>query len=197
MLEKQKSFFRPHLQKAHSLWKEVIQPGDTVIDATCGNGNDTLVLANLTITPFSGAVFAFDIQDSALEATKIKLKENLPAHIYERITFQLECHSNFPSSLMPDSIALIVYNLGYLPGGNKSLTTNLETTLTSIKKALTLMKIDGMISVTCYPGHEEGQKEESALIDFVRHLDPKKYQCEYTSWINRPNSPTLLIIYKR
>lgn len=196
-MSEDKSYFRPHLHKAHSIWKEVVQQGDSVIDATCGNGNDTLILANLALTPFSGSVLAFDIQESALEMTKSKLKENVSSQMYNRITFHCACHSEFSSHVMAESITLIVYNLGYLPGGDKSLTTKVETTLNSIRTALSLIKPHGLISITCYPGHEEGKKEESALLDFLRELDPKKYQCEYISWVNRPISPTLLIISRR
>ena len=183
--------FHPHLALAHRYWTELLQPGDNVIDATCGNGKDTLKLAQLLSC--ESHVVALDIQPLAIERTKKLLAgiEQL-GHVH----FFEQSHAVFPSMAYQVPIRLIVYNLGYLPGGEKSLTTRRESTLESFASARSLIEPGGMISITCYPGHEEGQHEQAALLDVARTLDPREWCIAFHSWPNRPLSPTLLIIQK-
>jgi hypothetical protein len=182
--------FKPHLKLAHALWKDLVKPGATLIDATCGNGHDTCALAKLK----PSQLFALDIQEEAVRKTEKNLKILLDSSDFEKIRFIASCHSHFPPTIFPRSVQLIVYNLGYLPGGDKELVTQVETTLLSIQKALDLVSCDGAISITCYPGHPEGEKEEQALLTFFRSLSPKKWNCLYHQWVNRPKSPSLFFI---
>ncbi|MCH9626984.1 MAG: hypothetical protein S4CHLAM2_06160 [Chlamydiales bacterium] len=161
-----------HLQKAHSYWKETLEPGDLVIDATCGNGHDTLYLTRLGVQ-----VVAYDIQEKALETARMRAP---------KATYRLQSHASF----VEKEAALIVYNLGYLPGGDKKRTTQTETTLQSVGHALKM--VAKALSITCYPGHPEGAKEEAALLDFTRSLDPKKWHVCYHQWLNRKQAPSLL-----
>lgn len=185
-----------HLIMAHRTWEAIVMPGDLVIDATCGNGHDTLFLAKLALTSQSGALFAFDIQPQALENTQRLVQTELPADLYSRIKIIRNCHSKFPEEILTKSVKLIVYNLGYLPGGNKNQTTMTNTTLESIASAQELIADEGLISVTCYPGHPEGKVEEEALLTYAASLDPRKWNCTHHRWLNRKNSPTLLFISK-
>ncbi|MCI5052916.1 MAG: methyltransferase domain-containing protein [Simkaniaceae bacterium] len=172
-----------HLAKAHEFWSSHVKPGDHIIDATCGNGHDALFLANLS----PGSLHLFDIQPEALAATHHRLfhLKDLNAHYY------LASHENFPE-LPP--ISLIVYNLGYLPTANKAITTCTSSTLRSIKSALTLLKPGGMITITCYPGHLEGEDESNALKKFI----PTLSNCEsYTYFFtNNLKNPFLIKIIK-
>lgn len=179
--------FQSHLDLAHDLWKKVVLPGDTVIDATCGNGHDTVVLAQMI---GEGTLYAIDIQKEALENTKQKLqKEYLPY-----VRWIHGCHSEFPKEIT--SAKLIVYNLGYLPGSSKEITTQRETTLKSIQNSLEILQEGGCISITCYPGHPEGAKEEECILAFASTLDPKIWSSCHHRWINRKNAPSLLWIQK-
>lgn len=187
--------FQSHLDLPHSYWKEVVKPGDTVIDATCGNGHDTLFLAKIALTDNSGHVFALDIQKTALQNTTTYLKENLPPQHFSRIHFHETCHSTFPET--QNTVKLIVYNLGYLPGGDKGLTTRVNSTLSSLKNAMRLLADGGVISITCYPGHAEGRKEEEALLKKLQSLPPFEWQCSHQCWINRKEAPSLLILQKK
>lgn len=189
--------FHSHIDLAHKHWKSLVKQGDTVIDATCGNGHDTLVLAQLTLTSNAGQLFALDLQQEAIDASKQMLLGRLGRDIYDKIHFVQGCHSRFPDEVAPHSVKLIAYNLGYLPGGDKSKTTQTETTLESIKQAQELIQDGGLISITCYPGHEEGKREEDHIMDFSTKLDPKKWSCCYHRWSNRTNAPSLLLIQKR
>lgn len=184
-----------HLTLAHQYWTALVQPGDTVIDATCGNGHDTLCLANLVLKEeLNNVLYALDIQDKALESTLKLLSEHLPVSLLEKIKLIKSCHSLFPTELTPASVKLIVYNLGYLPRGNKNVTTVTETTLASISQAIKLVEPGGAISISCYPGHLEGEKEEMKILEMVSTLNPHQWSCCHHRWINRRKAPSLLII---
>lgn len=189
--------FQSHLDLAHNYWSKVVKTGDTVIDATCGNGHDTLILAKLALNDEKGELIAIDVQPQAIESTKTRLATELPELILGRIRFVAGCHSQFPGDIEKESVALIVYNLGYLPGGDKTVTTTCPNTLQSLEAALPLIGIGGMISITCYPGHSEGKREEEMLIEFSRTLDPRLWSCCLHSWINRQASPSLLVCQKK
>lgn len=189
--------FQSHLDLAHTYWKSLVKPGATVIDATCGNGNDTLILAQLALDrEKEGLVIGIDRQIDAIEATRKRLSTELSEENMQRVSLLYQCHSKFPGGILPESVTLIVYNLGYLPGGNKALTTLGSTTLQSLEEALPLIHAGGAISITCYPGHEEGQREEEVIKKFAKTLDPRKWSCCYHDWLNRRNAPSLLIIQK-
>lgn len=191
------SFLSSHLTLAHDYWKYIATIGDTVIDATCGNGHDTYVLAQIVLNNTQGTVIAYDIQEAALINTEKKLRQSIPLPHYERIRFVQGCHSQFPTDCSLGSVKLIVYNLGYLPGGDKTKTTHLETTLNSLQRALGLIMPGGAITVTCYPGHAEGKKEEDAILTWVATLSLKEWNICYHQWPNRKQGPSLLLILKK
>ena len=188
--------FQSHLDLSHAYWSQSIQPGDTVIDATCGNGYDTLQLCQLVLTADKGKVYAFDNQYLAISSTQNYLKAHLPLELQQRVEFHHQCHSIFPYAITPQSIKLIVYNLGYLPGSNKEQTTQTATTLQSLSHAEKLLQPGGMISITCYPGHPEGAREQEALLAYASRLSPKEWSCCHHIWVNRQQAPTLILIQK-
>lgn len=169
---------------AHEEWKKHLKPGDRAIDATCGNGHDALVLSKLNLSH----LYVFDIQEQALQATKNRLGPQ------KNISYHLCCHALFSEVKAP--IDLIVYNLGYLPGGDKSLTTQTTTTLKSLEKGLQLLSSGGLISITLYPGHPEGEREKKALLAHVTTFSPKKFQVSHHRVLNRSKAPSLLLIKK-
>ncbi len=171
-----------HLSLAHDLWEKLLKPSDHVIDATCGNGKDTLVLAGLVS---EGHVYALDIQEEALKRAKAKTP-------FSNISFLHQSHVDLPD---PPNLKLVVYNLGYLPGGDKSITTLSETTLLSISRAMDLLPIGGAISIICYPGHPEGAKEQKILKGFVGQLDPEKWASADYFWTEK--APNLIFITKK
>lgn len=164
-----------HLYLAHAYWKEILKAGDLAIDATCGNGHDSEYLSAL-----GARVVGYDIQQEAIEATRAKVPSG---------TFHLQSHVYF----VEKEAKLIVYNLGYLPGGDKSLTTRTETTIQSVKCAL---EIASAVSITCYPGHSEGAKEEVRLVELVKELDPRLWTVCYHQWLNRNKAPSLILLKK-
>lgn len=189
--------FQKHLDLSKQYFKKLLQPGDVVIDATCGNGHDTQVLASQILTEESGTLYALDIQTEALESTKKRLQEELSQKTFDRIHFLKRCHSTFPNEIKENSVKLIVYNLGYLPHGDKSITTISDTTLKSIENALKLVSDEGAISITCYPGHPAGEIEEKEILNFAANLNPYSFVVCHHRFINRDKSPSLLILQKR
>lgn len=134
MKRQQFKLFQTPLDLAHHYWKLLLLPGDSVIDATCGNGHDTLFLADLLLKrETKGQIIAIDAQPQAIAATKKRLEEHLLAPLLDQVNFFEQCHSSFPPTIEKESIALIVYNLGYLPGGNKQHTTLTATTKQSLE----------------------------------------------------------------
>lgn len=188
--------FQHAVKLAHRYWRGFVRKGDTVIDATCGNGHDTLDLTRLALENDKGNVIAFDIQAAALEKAQSLLRANVTHEIFERIQWVQGSHAQWPPFVKTMDVRLVVYNLGYLPGGDKGLTTNTETTWQSLQGALEFLQDGGIISITCYPGHEEGKREETLLLEKLASLDPKRWSICHHRWINRNHPPSLIMIEK-
>ena len=181
-------------ERCHLLLADHLCPGDTAIDCTCGNGNDTLFLCRSVGT--EGRVFAFDIQEQAIKNTEALLK---------REGFEAECflcsHRYLEERIKgrsDDAPAVIMYNLGYLPGADHGFTTRTEETLASLQQALALLKKGGVISMIVYPGHEEGQREARAVRELLKGLSKKSFEVLTVTQTNRSDTtPVLHLIHKR
>ncbi len=183
-----------HLSFAFEQWVRVVNENDSIIDATCGGGKDTLRLAQMI--GFKGSIIALDIQIEALVKTQQLLQAHLTAEQLNRIHLFHQSHVQFPRLASEKPIGLIVYNLGYLPQGDKQLTTLTETTLQSVKKGLVLVKSGGLISITCYPGHGEGKMEQKALVQMTQKLPPQLWRVRFYKKPNSETAPSLLLIGK-
>ena len=163
-----------------------IKEGQVALDCTVGNGNDTLYLSKLVGE--NGKVYGFDIQSVALKITKQKLIEE---GLEQRVKLINDGHENIDKYIY-ENIDFIVYNLGYLPKGDKTVKTNAITTLKSLEKSLILLKNNGLLLITCYTGHEGGEEEKSAVKNFLQSLDQKEYNVLEFSFINQQNNPPML-----
>lgn len=179
------NFFKNAVEFAHFLWKNSLTKEDLAVDLTAGNGRDVGFLAELGLK----RIIAVDIQEKAI----LRAKKNNPN---EQIEFIVADHAQFPEMLQDNSVRLAIYNLGYLPGGDKKITTMSENTLLSIKKMMSKLSLEGSFSITCYPGHIEGAIEESSLLAWSQTLSPKEWIVTHTRWSNRNNGPSLLWIRK-
>ncbi len=141
-----------------SLLRPLIQAGDLVIDATAGNGHDTVFLADC-VGP-SGRVIAFDVQEEAIRSAALRVKA---ANFSERVEFHLKSHVQMTDHAQPGSIAVVMFNLGYLPGEDHGTTTTAPETLNAMDAAAHLLKPGGVLSVICYPGHAAGALEAEAV----------------------------------
>lgn len=172
--------------------EQLLHDGAFVVDATVGNGHDLLFLSNKVGE--NGRVLGFDIQKAAIDKSLFLLKTEAKYNNYNLIC---DCHTRMNKYIDRD-VDMFVYNLGYLPGGDKTKTTNAENTIASIKIALPLLKKYGSIITVCYPGHESGYKEENAIRMFTEKLNQKEWsvlRMDFTNQINNP--PVLYFIQKR
>lgn len=177
---------------AHEILTSVVNPGDRVIDATAGNGHDTLFLARLTGS--DGHVTAFDIQPDAIEHSRILLRDNGMENIVSLIC---DGHQNM-DRYVTEPVRAVMFNLGWLPGGDKSVTTHWETTRAAIEKALGLLEPMGVCTVCAYPGHEEGNREKNELGIFLSGLRPQEFNVLRQTFINAgPGSPECFVIQRQ
>lgn len=179
--------FSPHIFLAQNYWSKHLKPQDIAIDMTCGNGHDTLFLCRLLS---EGMVFGLDIQKKALQKTR----ELLINQGIQESFFHLFQQSHAEPISIASPPRLIVYNLGYLPGGDKSIVTKSNSTLESLHRSVELLALDGALSVMCYPGHEEGLEEEKQVLKWAKTLCASKWRVCLHQWINRNRSPSLLWI---
>lgn len=170
---------------------QVIRPGDRVIDATMGNGHDTAMLARL-VGP-EGHVYAFDIQPDAVERTAALLNS-------EGLADQTELHCmghQFIGDVVKEPVRTCTFNLGWLPGGNKSITTHWDTTLAALQACLRLLLPGGCITICAYPGHEAGDEERNELPLFLSSLRPQEFNVLHQRFLNAgPGAPECFIIQK-
>jgi len=168
-----------------------VREGGTVVDFTMGNGHDTLWLAEQVGE--NGKVYAFDIQPKALESSEKLLRESGCPQNY---TLILDSHANV-EQYVKEPICAGMFNLGYLPGSDKSVTTLRESTMKAVEGALRLLEDDGGLLIAVYPGHEEGSLEGKMLDEYFATLDRKKICVSKLMIVNSPTSPFFFLVEKR
>ena len=169
-----------------------LSAGDFAVDATMGNGHDTLFLARLVGS--AGHVWAFDIQPAALDNTRTRLEQ---AGLDDSVSLFLADHARM-DEFVPFPVDAVVFNLGWLPGQAHDVTTRADSTVKALNAALRLLKTGGLLTVCVYPGHEEGIKELEAVSVWARTLDDKKYDAVSRGYENigaRP--PRLFAVVKK
>ncbi|WP_096270979.1 class I SAM-dependent methyltransferase [Paucisalibacillus globulus] len=182
------------LNYSHHLLEEIIEPGETVIDATCGNGNDTLFLSKL-VGEF-GEVIALDIQEQAIDNTDQLLME----HNCSNVSLVLDSHANIENYLIKElegNIGGAIFNLGYLPKSDKSVVTEGESTVKAIDTILQYLKKGGRIILVVYYGHEGGEEEKNIILKHVMSLDQKNYSVLRYGFINQKNNPPFIIAIQK
>lgn len=183
----------------HAYVKRVVQHGECTIDATTGNGHDTLFLANC-VGP-SGQVLGVDIQHAAIAATRARL---LAHGVGSRVVLYPGDHGHLlpqwlsRSCPCPGSVAAILFNLGYLPGSDKQVVTHAKTTLPALEAACRLLRPGGVLSVTVYRGHRGGAEEYDEVVAFFGSLSSKQFEMTaYKGPTPAPTSPVAYIFRRR
>lgn len=174
------------LELAHEFLAQVLGPDAIAVDATMGNGHDTLFLAQ-----HSGHVHAFDIQQVALEKTHARLA----AAGLANVSLHLVGHEQLEQYVT--SIRAAIFNLGYLPAADKSLVTLPETTLVAVSSACRALVPGGRIAIMVYWGHAGGPEEKDALLDFVQTLPQEHYTVMEYKPLNQRNTPPFLIMIEK
>lgn len=156
-------------------------------DMTVGGGNDSkYILENTSVE----RLYGFDIQKEAREKALSLIGND------ERFIFNLRSHAEV-DKYIKEGLDLIVYNLGYLPGGDKTITTSYKTTIASLEKTLGLLNKDGIIILTIYPGHPAGKVESEKLEAYLQGLDQKKYGLIKIAYPTRPNNPPYIMVIEK
>lgn len=173
----------------HHFMEDHVKAGDLCIDATAGNGNDTVFLCRLVGE--DGKVIAFDIQEEAIQNTKRRLEEE---KLLERAEVLLESHEYMSRYAKEASVSCIVFNFGYLPGGDHTLATRKESSIKAIHEGLHLLKKGGIMSLCIYSGGDSGFEERDAILSELKQLDGKRYLVILSEYYNRPNHPPIPVL---
>lgn len=176
---------------SHLFLHDFLRDGDYAVDATCGNGNDTLLLARLA--GITGHVWSFDIQQQAVDETARRLdKEGLAS----RVTL-LKCGHEELLQHVSGPVQVVLFNLGYLPGGDRTVITSPETTVFALEHSLQLLAPGGVVLVAVYPGHSGGTEEQFGVDNWASLLDPRTFHCWRMGQTNvKSGAPYLLLIQK-
>ncbi|ABQ25228.1 tRNA (mnm(5)s(2)U34)-methyltransferase [Geotalea uraniireducens] len=175
----------------HLFLRERVALGDRVVDATCGNGQDTLFLARL-VGPL-GMVWAFDVQEEALAKARTHLSE---AGCLSRVKLLQAGHEQLAAHV-EGPVQAVVFNLGYLPGSDKACITLPETTLAALKQSETVLFPGGIIVIAVYTGHPGGREEGAAVEQWVASLPYQSYSVWCSRQINRPSTVPYVIVVEK
>lgn len=181
------------LRFSHTLLKNTISSGDVVIDATVGNGDDTVFLAKLVGS--YGKVYGFDVQEQAIQRTKEKL---LYTGLLPQVELYQQGHETASEVLEADTtLAGAIFNLGYLPKSDKTIITKSFSTLKAMKTLLPKLRKGALLIVVVYYGHEGGSDEKEAVLNFTSQLPQKEYTVLKYDFINQQNDPPFLLAIEK
>lgn len=182
-------------EMSHQLIAKRLRRKQVAIDATSGNGYDTVFLAERVGA--EGKVFAIDIQGDAVEATRKRLEES---ELLACCTLIEANHEDLPKLIPAEyhgKVRAIMFNLGYLPGSDKVVKTNWQSSLTAIRSSLDLLGKGGILTVCVYPGHAEGKEEAIAMERFAEWLDPNQFCSAQYRFLNLKNDPPFLLAIEK
>jgi predicted methyltransferase len=180
---------------ARNLLSATVKHGDIAIDATLGNGHDTLFLAQLVGE--NGRVYGFDIQEDAIFNTRERLETH---NLQERVTLFKQGHETVSNVIPPVHYGRVkgaVFNLGYLPGGDKTIVTRPKTTIKAIEGLLDALAPEGIIVLVIYHGHREGAVERDYILRYVERLDQNYVHVLRYQFMNGINNPPFIIALEK
>ncbi len=185
----------PLVKQVHNKLADYLKEGDRAVDATMGNGFDTLFLAERVGE--RGKVYAFDLQAEALANTGALLKE---CALQNRVRLIQDSHEHLSNYLAQEKVMTIrcaLFNLGYLPGSDKTFQTNPNSTLKALDSALAQLATPGIVSVLAYTGHAGGREEAEAVKEWAAKLPENDYRVTVEIPERVRNSPPELILVEK
>lgn len=183
------------LPYAKKLLEMTITSGDVVVDATLGNGHDTLFMAQLVGE--TGTVYGFDVQEEAISSSIERLNQH---GLADRVTIFHKGHEHLSNLIHAEhhgKVKAAIFNLGYLPGSDKSVVTKPETTISAMEQLLEIMVPEGLIILVIYHGHAEGAVERDALLTYCQNIDQKKAHVLQYRFINQQNNPPFIVAIEK
>ena len=180
---------RNALSVVHDFWEQYLIPGTFALDATAGNGYDTVLLCRL-VGP-QGHVVAMDVQAQAVHNTKERLRsEGLHAQVVQ------DSHANLARYVPRGGLDAAVFNLGYLPGGAHDFFTMPECSIPAMNTALSLLKPGGILTVCAYSGKLQGTVERDAVLEWVQGLPPE-FCVQTECFSQRSGLPPIAVCIRR
>ena len=176
-------------EQAHQAVRRVVRTGETVVDATMGNGHDTLFLVKLVGA--KGNVIRIDLQEEAVELTRHLLLENGIGD--GRVQLVRGSHAELASAIS-GPVAAVMFNLGYLPSGDHAFTTRKETTIAALEQGWRALRGGGVITAVCYRGHPGGREEAEAISAWAAALVGA--EIEISERKEREDGPLLVTVRK-
>ena len=181
-------------QLAHHAVSQILRTGDIAIDLTIGNGFDTLFMSKCV--GLLGRVYGFDVQSAAIQATQTLLNQHSQ---FSNVSLIHESHSQWKNFIPIETkyqIATVMMNLGYLPGSDKALVTQANSTLAAMDIALEWLKPGGMLSIIAYTGHPGGQLEADSVQAQLQLLDSNQFAIFCEPVLPADGAPVLHLVYK-
>lgn len=176
---------------AHDLLRRALRPGDRAVDATAGNGHDTVLLAQCVGE--QGHVYAFDVQADALAATQDRLQQ---AGLQERVTLIADSHAHLCEHVVP-GLQAAVFNLGYLPGSDKTVITQAESTISALEQTLHVLQPGGVLVIVVYGAHPGAEIERMAVEHWAQALDVRRAQVLRYQLVNQPGLPPYVLAVEK
>jgi predicted methyltransferase len=180
---------------AKKLLEKAVKFGDIAVDATMGNGHDTLFLANLVGE--TGKVFGFDVQKEAVFATKDRLQQN---GVADRAILLHKGHENLIHAISTEyhgKVTGAIFNLGYLPGSDKTIITRPNTTIAAVEQLLEIMANGGIIVLVIYHGHPGGDEERDSLLKYCSEIDQNLAHVLKYQFLNQKNNPPFIVAIEK
>lgn len=169
-----------------------VPDGGIYVDATMGNGKDTLMLCRMAGK--TGKVYAFDVQETALQRTEELLKSQGVSECAELI---LDGHEHMDKYIGEESADVVCFNFGYLPGGDHRIATHADTSVKAIGKGLKILKKGGMMSLCIYSGGDTGFEEKEKILAYLKEVPAGEYTVIVNQYYNRRNNPPVpVFIFK-
>lgn len=169
---------------------KILKPGSSAIDATAGNGNDTIFMSELVTE--TGRVYSFEIQAEAIQNTERKLTQ----HNIRNVQLINDGHQ-YMDKYIEEPVDAVMFNLGYMPKGNHKIVTMPDTSVKACVKALDLLKAGGIITIVCYTGHVGGIEEQNALEELLSKLDQQNFTVFKGAYLNQINNPPFLYVIEK
>jgi len=182
---------RSVVEFSHQLLSTVVHEGSSVIDATAGNGKDTLFLAKLVGE--TGRVYAFDIQEGAIEKTQNLLE----SHGMKNRVHLIHSGHELMDKYINGQVQGVLFNLGYLPGGDHKIVTSPNTTISALKKSVHLLSQGGVLSIAVYWGHPGGLEEKNVVDEWVEELSPREWDVMKITFPNKNMAPYVIGVQKK
>lgn len=175
----------------HDVLRRHVQAGDVVMDGTAGNGHDTLLLAQLVGD--AGSVYAFDVQQQAIDNTTARLQQ----HQLQHRVHLIHAGHQHAAEFVPNNLSAAVFNFGYLPRGDHRITTQTDTSLQAVQAALSLLREHGILCAVLYHGHEAGKPETAAILQYTSQLPQNQFRVLRYEFINQQNCPPIVLAIEK